>query len=195
VPVQRTFGDRSTPRLRVGTIPMGLGGASGRVRVIADLPMPPLAAASGRGLFSAGAHRRLQVHSTASQAYLQRVAQAQDRAVADLKRAIPDARVGRRFRILLDGLTVTLPAKELPALVRQSYLTHVYPSVQYTLALDHSPSVIGADVLHQTSGADGTGIKIGVVDDGIDQTNAFFNPASFAYPAGFPKGDSKYVTT
>jgi subtilisin family serine protease len=195
VPVQRTFGDRSTPRLRVGTIPMELGGASGRVRVIADLPMPPLAAASGRGLFSAGGHRRLQVHSTASQAYLQRVAQAQDRAVAELSRAIPDARVGRRFRILLDGLTVTLPAKELPALVRQSYLTHVYPSVQYTLALDHSPSVIGADVLHQTSGADGTGIKIGVVDDGIDQTNAFFNPASFAYPAGFPKGDSKYVTT
>ncbi len=70
----------------------------------------------------------------------------------------------------------------------------MYPSVQYTLALDHSPSVIGADVLQQTSGADGTGIKIGVVDDGIDQTNPFFNPASFAYPAGFPKGDSKYVT-
>ena len=194
MPVQRTFGDRSTPRLRVGTIPMGLGGASGRVRVIADLPMPPLAAASGRGLFSAGGHRRLQVHSTASQAYLQRVAQAQDRAVAELKRAIPDARVGRRFRILLDGLTVTLPAKELPALVRQSYLTHVYPSIQYTLALDHSPSVIGADVLHQTSGADGTGIKIGVVDDGIDQTNPFFNPSGFSYPAGFPKGDAKYVT-
>jgi len=173
---------------------MGLGGASGRVRVIADLPMPPLAAASGRGLFSAGGHRRLQVHSTASQAYLQRVARAQDRAVAELNRAIPDARVGRRFRILLDGLTVTLPAKELPALVRQSYVAHVYPSIQYTLALDHSPSVIGADVLHQTTGADGTGIKIGVVDDGIDQTNPFFNPASFSYPAGFPKGDSKYVT-
>ncbi len=173
---------------------MGLGGASGRVRVIADLAMPPLAAASGRGLFSAGGHRRLQVHSTASQAYLQRVARAQDHAVAELSRAIPDARVGRRFRILLDGLTVTLPAKELPALVRQSYVTHVYPSIQYTLALDHSPSVIGADVLHQTSGADGTGVKIGVVDDGIDQTNSFFNPASFSYPAGFPKGDSKYVT-
>jgi minor extracellular serine protease Vpr len=194
VPVQRTFGDRSTPRLRVGTIPTGLGGASGRVRVIAALPMPPLAAASGRGLFSAGAHRRLQVQSTASQAYVRRVAQAQDRAVAELKRAIPDARVGRRFRILLDGLTVSLPAKELPALVRQSYLTHVYPSIQYTLALDHSPSVIGADVLHQTSGADGAGIKIGVVDDGVDQTNPFFNPAGFSYPAGFPKGDSKYVT-
>jgi minor extracellular serine protease Vpr len=195
VPVQRTFGDRSTPRVRVGTIPLHLGGAAGRVRVIADLPLPPLAAASGRGLYSAtGAHRRLQVHSAASQAYIARVAQAQDRAVAELRQAIPEARVGRRFRVLLDGLTITLPAKKLPVLVAQSYVTHVYPSIQYTLALDRSPSVIGADVLHQMTGADGTGIKIGIVDDGIDQTNPFFNPTGFSYPAGFPKGDSKYVT-
>jgi minor extracellular serine protease Vpr len=194
VPVQRSFGDHSTPRLRVGTIPLPSSGASGRVRVIVDLPLPPLAAASGRGLFSAGAHRRLEVGSAASRAYVHRLAQAQARAAAQLKRAIPEARIGRRFRVLLDGMTVTLPASRLPALVRQPYVTHVYPSIQYTLALDHSPSVIGADVLRQSAGADGTGIKIGVVDDGIDQTNPFFNPAGFSYPAGFPRGDAKYVT-
>ncbi|MBV8256431.1 MAG: S8 family serine peptidase [Actinobacteria bacterium] len=33
-----------------------------------------------------------------------------------------------------------------------------------------------------------------VVDDGIDQTNPFFDPKGFAYPAGFPKGDSTYTT-
>ncbi len=37
-------------------------------------------------------------------------------------------------------------------------------------------------------------MKIAVVDDGIDQTNPFFNPAGFSYPAGFPKGDTKYTT-
>ena len=37
-------------------------------------------------------------------------------------------------------------------------------------------------------GARGEGIKIGVVDDGIDQSNAFFDPAGYAYPPGFPKG-------
>ena len=194
MPVQRNFGLLSTPRIRVGTIPLDLGGAHGRVRVIADLPMPPLAATSGRGLYSVGGHRRLLVHSAASQAYLQRVAQAQARAIALLKQAIPQAKVGRRFRILLDGLTLTLPAKLLPKLVRQSYVTHVYPSVQYTMADDTSNGVIGADVLHQVTGADGTGIKIGIVDDGIDQTNPFFNPAGFSYPAGFPKGDTKYTT-
>ena len=113
----------------MGTIPLPSSGASGRVRVIVDLPLPPLAAASGRGLFSAGAHRRLEVGSAASRAYVHRLAQAQARAAAQLKRAIPEARVGRRFRVLLDGMTVTLPANRLPALVRQPYVTHVYPSI------------------------------------------------------------------
>ena len=43
-------------------------------------------------------------------------------------------------------------------------------------------------MLHQTTGARGEGIKIGIVDDGVDPTNPFFNPNSFSYPAGFPKG-------
>ncbi len=194
VPVHRTFGDQTVPLIRVGTIPLPKHGAAADVRVIADLRLPPLAEATGRGLFSAGARRRLEVHSTASRAYLARVDQAQARAVAALHRAIPDAHVGRRFRVILDGLTISLPANRLPALMRQSYVTHVYPSVQYTMALDRSPSIIGADVIQQTLGANGTGIKIAIVDDGLDQTNPFFNPAGFSYPAGFPKGDTASTT-
>src|SRR4029453_1507926 len=38
------------------------------------------------------------------------------------------------------------------------------------------------------------GIKIGVVDDGIDQTSQFFNPSGYAYPPGFPKGDTRVTT-
>src|SRR6185312_14733866 len=95
----------------------------------------------------------------------------------------------------LDALTVSLPAARLPALVRRPWAAHVYPNVQYRLATDRSPSVIGADVLHAATGADGTGMKIAIVDDGIDQTNPFFSPAGFAYPAGFPKGTTSATTT
>src|SRR5204863_161797 len=42
--------------------------------------------------------------------------------------------------------------------------------------------------------ARGQGVKIGVVDDGIDAQNPFFNPAGFSYPAGFPKGQKKFTT-
>src|SRR5207253_3657975 len=94
----------------------------------------------------------------------------------------------------LDGLTVDLPVSKLPALVRLGFAANVYPTLRYTLDTNRSPGVIGADVLHQTSGARGEGIKIGIVDDGVDPTNPFFNPASFSYPAGFPKGLSTWTS-
>src|SRR5207248_2782952 len=43
-------------------------------------------------------------------------------------------------------------------------------------------------------GADGTGMKIAIVDDGIDQSNPFFDPKGFTYPAGFPRGGRKWTT-
>ena len=193
VPVQRTFGERTVPRIRAGVIPLTTP-STGRVRVIVDLPLPPLAARYGRGLYAAGANRALDVTSAASRAYLHRVDEQQVRVAAELRRLIPQAHVGRRFQVILDALTVSLPAAKLPALVRAPSVTRVYPSVAYTEALDRSPSIIGADVLHTTRGADGTGIKIAVVDDGIDQTNPFFNPSGFSYPTGFPKGNQSYTT-
>ena len=33
--------------------------------------------------------------------------------------------------------------------------------------------------------------KIAIVDDGIDQSNRFFDPTGFSYPAGFPKCDAR----
>ena len=192
MPVQRTLSERTLPRLRAGVIPPSR--PSGRVRVIADLPLPPLAAHFGRALSIEGARRKLDVESSASRAYLRRIDEEQARVAAALLRAIPQARIGRRFGVILDALTISLPAAKLPALVREASITRVYPSIAYTLALDRSPSVIGADVLRQMTGADGTGMKIAIVDDGIDQTNPFFDPAGFSYPPGFPKGETAYTT-
>ena len=73
-------------------------------------------------------------------------------------------------------------------------VSKVYPSVRYHLDTNRSPSVIRADTFWATTGGRGQGIKIGVVDDGIDSTNPFFNPAGFTYPAGFPKGGRKWTT-
>ena len=182
------------PRLRAGTIEIPAGQANGRVRVIVDLKLAPLAAAWGRTAQASGGSRHLNVASASSRAYLQRIDQEQRVAVARLHRAIPEARVGRRFRILLDGLTVTLPARRLPRLVRVAGVTHVYSSLRYTLAGDPSAGLIGADALQTATGATGAGIKIGVVDDGIDQTNPYLSPAGFSYPAGFPKGNTSFTT-
>jgi minor extracellular serine protease Vpr len=194
VPIQRTFGDRTVPRVRTGTLSIPRNQSSGRMRVIVGLRLPPLAAWHGRSLSAAGGKRKLSVSSPASRSYLARVDGEQRAAVARLRQAIPAVRVGRRFQIVLDGLTVSLPVTKLPQLARLAFVRKVYPSVRYTLATDTSPSVIGADALHQLTGARGDGIKIGVVDDGVDNTNPFLNPAGFSYPPGFPKGGKRWTT-
>jgi minor extracellular serine protease Vpr len=194
-PVRRDFGDLTVPRVRAWSGQIPAGHASGRIRVIATLHLPPLAAVYGRDTLAFGAARRkLDVRSAASRAYLARIEAAQRAAVTEIRRAIPQARVTRRFQLVLDGLTVELPARRLPALARLSSVARVYPSLRYTLELNRSPSIIGSDTFHTATGARGEGIKIGVVDDGVDQTNPFFNPAGFSFPAGFPQGDQRFTS-
>ena len=40
----------------------------------------------------------------------------------------------------------------------------------------------------------GAGIKIAIIDDGVDQTHPYFAPAGYTMPAGFPKGQTAYTT-
>jgi minor extracellular serine protease Vpr len=190
VPVRR---DADHPRVRAGTITIPPAHRRGRVRVIVRLAQPPLAAA--RATYAlAGSQRRLNVASASSRAYLAQLARSQAAAAASLRRAIPEARVSRSFRVLLNGITVDLPAARLPALARLGFATKVYPSVRYAQSLNRSLSLMGATAYTAATGARGTGIKIGVVDDGVDATNPFFSPAGMQYPAGFPKGARRWTT-
>ena len=114
--------------------------------------------------------------------------------MATLRREIPEARVSRRYRILLDGLAVRLPAEKLQKLMRLGFVKNVYPSVGYTLAMNRGPSVIGGPALRAATGAGGTGVKVGVVDDGVDPRHPFLDPAGMSFPAGFPKGTPGFTT-
>jgi minor extracellular serine protease Vpr len=193
-PVRRSFGETTLPRVRPGVIRVPAGHASGRVRVIVGLPMAPLAAAYGRTFSAAVAHRKLDVASTASRAYLATLVAVQRRDAAALRRAIPQARIQERYRIVLDGMAVELPYTKLSKLVTLRFVRKVYGTTTYRLDTNRSPAVIGADVVHATTGAQGDGIKIGIIDDGVDPTNPFLSPKGFSYPAGFPKGDTKFTS-
>jgi subtilisin family serine protease len=192
-PVRRDFGELTIPRLRAGAVNVPRAHETGRIRVIVTLRLPPLAQAYGRDLFAARTRTRLDTHSAASRRYLARIDAAQAAAVAQLRRAIPAARVSERYRIVLDGFTVSLPVTKLAQLGRMSFTQRLWPSLRYTLRLNRSPSVIGADVFHATTGANGEGVKIGIVDDGVDNTNPFLSGAGFTPPPGFPIGDAKFT--
>ncbi|HYY04043.1 MAG TPA: hypothetical protein VE736_09190, partial [Gaiellaceae bacterium] len=88
-PVRRPLGETTIPRVRPGIIHVPAEHANGRIRVIVGLRLPPLAARYGRTFAAAVAHRKLDVSSASSRAYLARVVAAQRRDAAVLRRAIP----------------------------------------------------------------------------------------------------------
>ena len=193
-PLRRDLRENAPPRVRAGRLHPSEAHRSGLTRVIVTLAQPPLAARQpSRALFGA-MPRRLNAHSASSRAYVAQLARAQRVEAAAIVRAIPRAQIQERFRLLLDGITVRLPWRALPQLARVPGVAHVYPSLGYYATMDRGPSVIHASDLTAATGDGGQGVKIAVVDTGVDQTNPFLNPSGFAYPPGFPKGDTKLTT-
>jgi minor extracellular serine protease Vpr len=192
-PIERRHGELEIPRVRAGTITIPAAHRSGRITVILTLADPPLAAYS-RTLAGSSGTRRLNVQSRAAQAYVAKLQQAQRLAAVSLKRAIPRATVERNYTLLLNGIAVELPATELAKAAKLSFARKLYPSYRYTLALNRSPGLIGAGALAAAGGGSGEGTKIAIIDDGVDPANAFFNPQGYSYPAGFPKGGTKWTS-
>ena len=60
--------------------------------------------------------------------------------------------------------------------------------------MNRGPAVIGATQFAGLTGAKGEGVKVAVVDDGVDHEHAFLGAAGLSYPAGFPKGPGGSTT-
>ncbi len=169
--------------------------AGNRVRVIVTLDDPPLAAATfARRLPGFGADAKLNFSSSFSRSYLGRLEAAQARAIASIREEIPEATVSRRYQVLVNGFAVSVPYERLPDLLEVEAANRVFPSYSYTLSLNRGPSVLGTIAFSGLTGARGDGVKVAVVDDGVDHEHEFLDPTGFSYPAGFPKGTSGSTT-
>jgi subtilisin family serine protease len=190
-PIEERIRDWSFPRLQERTpTPSSAFGRSGqRARVILTLEDPPLAAAANaRQLAGFGPRRRLNITSSFSRSYLAQLDSAQARAISSLRAAIPEAKISRRYQVLLNGFAVSLPYAQLPELLDLGIAENVYPSRTYTRSTNRSTAIIGASQFAGLTGASGEGVKVAVVDDGVDETHPFLSPAGFSFPPGFPKG-------
>jgi subtilisin family serine protease len=174
------------------------GSAWGRdVEVVVRLDAPGLADArvESRALTPAAKRAPLELHSSGSAAYLAGLDRAQDAFQVRLRRALPSARVRWHYQVTLNGVAVVLPPADLPRLARLPGVAAVYPGLTYGARLNRSVPLIGAPQLWADGSASmGEGAKIAILDTGVDQTHPFFSPAGFAYPPGFPKGQTAYTT-
>ena len=149
---------------------------SAATQVVVELTAPPLARAHGPA-----AARRVETQ--------------QRRFVAALRRSVPGASVHWRYRLVTNGLAVVLPAADVPRLRRLPGVRQVFGNTTYHAFAGPDAATIRARELagSQLPNA-GAGIKIGIIDDGVDQRHAFFDPAGYVMPAGFPKGQTAFTT-
>ncbi len=123
-----------------------------------------------------------------------RIAAEQRAFRLELSSSLPDARVRWRYRLVANGFAVVLPSEQLPRLRDLPGVQDVFDSARYTPQLDRSPQQIGAPGLWgQSLDTAGQGVKIGVIDTGVDHSHPFFDPSGYTMPAGFPKGQPRFT--
>jgi subtilisin family serine protease len=106
----------------------------------------------------------------------------------------PTSRVRWRYRRVLNGFAVLVPERAVKRIEQLRGVREVYPSVRYTQALERSvPAIRATEIWGPGLATSGQGIKIGILDDGLDRTHPFFNPAGYVMPPGFPKGQPTYT--
>ena len=168
--------------LALSVLALGSGDASlveearggDRVQVVVALESPSLAYAPGSAARIASEQRRFR------------------RALA---RDLPEASTRWRYRLVANGFAVVLPETQVPRLRALPGVRDLYASARYVPQLDSTPQAIGAPALWG-AGLDtaGQGVKIGIIDTGIDHAHPFFDPAAYAMPAGFPKGQTRFTS-
>ncbi len=163
--------------------------------VVVTLQAPALTA-FGRTL-TAATHESYSAELTA----------AQDQAQANILSAIPVARVRWRYRLVADGFALVLPTADIRLLPHIRGIAEVWPTITYhelstrivatpraqtdeqSLKDIEAASLWGSKL--QTAGE---GVKIAIIDDGLEAGHPFFNASGFSYPPGFPKGRTAYTT-
>ncbi len=165
-------------------------------RVIVQLDEPAAAVALGPELAADGGPGL----SAEMSAYLATLDAAHESVGASISAAVPGAETVERYRWALNGLAVRLP-EDLSG-VEEALRTipgvrAVFEEVIYRPALFSSLEALGAPALWPTLGgraAAGQGVRIAVLDNGIDVSHPMFAPGAFAYPEGYPLGDGRYTT-
>jgi subtilisin family serine protease len=113
----------------------------------------------------------------------------------ELAARLPEADIGWRYRLVANGFSLSLPEGEVGRLRSLPGVRDVLPTASYAPESTSSPQQIGAPALWG-SGLDtaGQGVKIGIIDSGIDPGHRFFDPTGYTMPPGFPKGQQRFTT-
>jgi minor extracellular serine protease Vpr len=130
---------------------------------------------------------RSELDSSSARAYRQQI-EARQQAVRDAlaARNIP---VTSSASTVLNAIFVTAPKDRLAELQNLPGVKGVVPIRRYRLKLNRATQLVNAQAAWNSFGGmqnAGAGMKIAIIDTGIDQTHPAFQDSSLKPPAGFP---------
>jgi minor extracellular serine protease Vpr len=110
-----------------------------------------------------------------------------------LRANAPRARVTSEYDISLNAVAVQLNGTSLETIRSAPMVERAEYNVLYHPNLSESYKIINASDAWSAAGGRsvaGAGVKIGIIDTGIDHNHPFFDPTGFSFPPGFPKCDA-----
>jgi len=138
---------------------------------------------------------REAVQSAQADAYRRQVETAQAQVKSQL--ATRNFQVLGSVSLLQNAIFVAAPASRVAELQSIPGVTAVKPARRVKLLLNRATALANAPAAWNAVGGQssaGAGIKIGVLDTGIDQTHPALQDSSLSTPSGFPKGVVSYTT-
>src|SRR5437588_13041901 len=139
---------------------------------------------------------RNALQSAPAQTYVRTIRMAQSSVQSELaRRGVP---VVSTEQVLVNAVFVratpqtAVELKKIPGVLFVQYLPPVTRDLNAAVNLVNAPAAWSA--VGGTSNA-GAGIRIGIIDTGIDQNHPGFQDSSLTPPAGFPKGDPAFTNS
>ncbi len=169
-PADNTYTSGSAAQLRLPSavsqskISSALSGATGQVDVVVQLTGAPLAVANGMDSKHVGAKL-----SRAEQVAFTRDIKTHQDSLLQKILALGGQEIAR-VRIAYNAVIVRVDASKLSTIALQSDVLTIRRVGQYKMADDSTNPYIGATRL-QAAGIDGTGIRVAMLDSGIDYTH------------------------
>ncbi len=134
------------------------------------------------------------VNSIAKRNFLRKLCCKKNLSYSQSNSNAKEVQVVSEYSVVFNGLGVKLNGHSMNDLQRVSGAAAVAPVYTYHIDDDVSNNLINAPAVWSALGGQsnaGAGIKIGIIDTGIDQTHPFLTDNSLAVPAGFPKCDAR----
>lgn len=187
--------EHSAPRDRAAELKDALS-SSAVVSVIIELEGEPVVVHENKLSPAETREGKLDLESSAVQIYEAQLLNEQENFKQLARQLSPNLFVRAELRTLLNAISLEAPGTEVAAIATLPGVKSVQLTREYHAVLNQSVPLINAPTAWAKVGgsaAAGQGIKIAVLDTGIDQNNALFAPAGFVAPAGFPKGDTSFT--